>query len=108
MPDPNSVPLFRCKSCFALYQVVKTQAGPETVDPQIACRVCNGPLAAREGHLAQDHVGYECREVTQHIAALGFATKMGVGKSLDWRGLRQPMPPILTSFTRSKRSARHR
>ena len=49
MPDPNSVPLFRCKSCFALYQVVKTQAGPETVDPQIACRVCNGPLAAREG-----------------------------------------------------------
>jgi len=38
MPDPNSVPLFRCKSCFALYQVVKTQAGPETVDPQIACR----------------------------------------------------------------------
>ena len=50
MPDPNSVPLFRCKSCFALYQVVKAQAGPETVDPQIACRVCNGPLAAREGH----------------------------------------------------------
>jgi hypothetical protein len=49
MPDPNSVPLFRCKSCFALYQVVKTQAGPETVDPQIAYRVCNGPLAAREG-----------------------------------------------------------
>src|SRR4029077_13733956 len=49
MPDPNSVPLFRCKSCFALYQVVKTQAGPETVDPQIACRVCKGPLAAREG-----------------------------------------------------------
>ena len=49
MPDPNSIPLFRCSSCFALYQVVKTQAGPETVDPQIACRVCNGPLAAREG-----------------------------------------------------------
>jgi hypothetical protein len=40
--------------------------------------------------------------VTQHIAALGFATKMGVGTSLDWRGLRQPMPPILTSLTRSK------
>jgi hypothetical protein len=49
MPDPNSVPLFRCKSCIALYQVVKAQGGPETVDPQIACRVCNGPLAARDG-----------------------------------------------------------
>ena len=40
--------------------------------------------------------------MTQHIAALGFATKMGVGTSLDWRGLRQPMPRILTSLTRSK------
>jgi hypothetical protein len=49
MPDPNSVPLFRCKSCVALYQVIKTQAGPETIDPQIACPVCNGLLAAREG-----------------------------------------------------------
>jgi hypothetical protein len=37
------------QAALRLYQVVKTQAGPETVDPQIACRVCNGPLAAREG-----------------------------------------------------------
>ena len=34
-------------------------------------------------HLAQDHVGYEYCEVTQHIDALGFATKMGVGTFLD-------------------------
>jgi hypothetical protein len=52
--------------------------------------------------LAQDYVGHEYREVTQHIAALGFATKMGVGTALDWRGLRQPMPRTLTSLTRSK------
>ena len=31
-----------------------------------------------------------------------FATKVGVGTSLDWRGLRQPMRRILTSLTRSK------
>ena len=49
MPDPNAVPLFRCKSCFALYQVVKARAGPETVELEVACRVCNGPLVAREG-----------------------------------------------------------
>jgi hypothetical protein len=49
MPDPNTVPLFRCKSCFALYQVVKARAGPETVELEVACRVCNGPLVAREG-----------------------------------------------------------
>lgn len=40
--------------------------------------------------------------MTQHIAALGFATEMGAGTSLDWCGLRQPMPRILTSLTRSK------
>jgi hypothetical protein len=49
MPDPNAVPLFHCKKCFALYQIVKAPAGPETVDLEIACRVCNAPLPAREG-----------------------------------------------------------
>jgi hypothetical protein len=49
MPDPNSIPLFRCSNCFALYQVTKAQAGPETVDLKIACQVCNGHLPAREG-----------------------------------------------------------
>jgi hypothetical protein len=49
MRGPNSIPLFRCSSCFALYQVTKAQAGPETVDLKIACRVCGEPLVAREG-----------------------------------------------------------
>jgi hypothetical protein len=50
MPDPNSVPLFRCSGCFAsLYQVTKAAAGPETVDLKIECRVCKAPLPAREG-----------------------------------------------------------
>jgi hypothetical protein len=41
MPDPNAVPLFRCKSCFALYQVVKAQAGPETVEPRFQKQMGN-------------------------------------------------------------------
>ena len=49
MPAPNSVPLVHCSNCQALYQVVKAEAGPETVDLEIACRVCNGPLTARQG-----------------------------------------------------------
>jgi hypothetical protein len=49
MPDPNSIPLFRCSTCFALYQVTKAEAGPETIDLEIACRVCSAPLPAREG-----------------------------------------------------------
>jgi hypothetical protein len=49
MPSPNATPLFRCPSCNALYQVVKAEAGPETVALEIACRVCSRPLVAREG-----------------------------------------------------------
>jgi hypothetical protein len=49
MPDPNSVPLVHCSNCQALYQVVKAQEGPETVDLEIACQVCKGPLTARQG-----------------------------------------------------------
>jgi predicted Zn finger-like uncharacterized protein len=40
---------FTCPNCKALYQVVKNEAGPETGNRDIACRVCGGPLAARDG-----------------------------------------------------------
>ena len=42
---------FKCPHCGALYQVVKEEAGPETVDNQIACRPCGAPLAGRGGSL---------------------------------------------------------
>ena len=31
------------------YQVVKVEAGPETRDGELACRVCGAPLAPRDG-----------------------------------------------------------
>jgi hypothetical protein len=40
---------FHCPDCNALYQVVKTEAGPETVDQEITCRGCGAPWAGREG-----------------------------------------------------------
>ena len=40
---------FTFPNCQALYQVVKVEAGPETVSREITCRVCGGPLAGREG-----------------------------------------------------------
>jgi hypothetical protein len=49
MPSPNPPPFFRCPSCNALYQLVKAEAGPETVALEIACSVCSRPLVAREG-----------------------------------------------------------
>jgi predicted RNA-binding Zn-ribbon protein involved in translation (DUF1610 family) len=40
---------FTCPNCKALYEVVKVEAGPETTNREITCRVCGGPLAGREG-----------------------------------------------------------
>jgi hypothetical protein len=36
--------LFNCPHCDVLYQ-----AGPETVDRELTCRSCGGPLPSREG-----------------------------------------------------------
>jgi hypothetical protein len=40
---------FNCPNCNALYQIIKAEAGPESVDREVACRVCGGPLVGREG-----------------------------------------------------------
>jgi hypothetical protein len=42
---------FTCPNCQALYQIVKVEAGPETDNREIICRVCGGPLTGREGKL---------------------------------------------------------
>jgi len=40
---------FTCPTCNALYQMVRQEAGPETVNREITCRVCGGPLPSCEG-----------------------------------------------------------
>jgi hypothetical protein len=40
---------FTCPNCNALYQIVRQEAGPETVNREITCRACGGPLPNREG-----------------------------------------------------------
>jgi hypothetical protein len=42
---------FTCPTCHALYQLVRQEAGPETVDTALTCRACGGPLPNREGKL---------------------------------------------------------
>jgi hypothetical protein len=41
---------FKCPNCHALYQLVKAEAGPETISGEIACCICGRPLPAREGN----------------------------------------------------------
>ena len=40
---------FKCPSRDALYEVIRAEAGPETRDSEIGCRVCGAPLAPRDG-----------------------------------------------------------
>jgi hypothetical protein len=46
---PSSVDFFTCLNCKALYQLVKVEAGPETVDRALTCQVCVAPLPGRKG-----------------------------------------------------------
>jgi len=40
---------FTCPNCASLYHVVKVEAAANTNDRWVTCRVCGGPLPAREG-----------------------------------------------------------
>jgi hypothetical protein len=40
---------FNCVGCNALYHLIKVEAGPETDDRELSCRVCGAPLPARDG-----------------------------------------------------------
>jgi hypothetical protein len=42
-------PLFHLPNCDAVYQIVRIEAGPETVDRGLTCRACGRPLPGREG-----------------------------------------------------------
>jgi hypothetical protein len=42
--------LLRCENCNAAYRVIKVDAGPETVDRQVACCVCSASLPGRDGN----------------------------------------------------------
>jgi predicted RNA-binding Zn-ribbon protein involved in translation (DUF1610 family) len=39
---------FNCPNCNALYQLIKAEAGPETVDRAVTCLSCGAPLPIRE------------------------------------------------------------
>ncbi len=40
---------FNCPNCGAVYQVIRAEAGPESIVSEITCRSCRGPLLGRDG-----------------------------------------------------------
>ena len=49
MPGGRPRNSFVCPNCDALYELVKVEAGPETVAREVACRSCKAPLSGMEG-----------------------------------------------------------
>jgi len=101
VPDPNANPLFHCSTCFALYQVTKAEAGAETVDREIACRVCDAPLPAREGQsvlkyfLLREASRIDVRRARQaRLRAKPTAGSCGAASArAEWeRSVRRPTP----------------
>jgi hypothetical protein len=45
----STKPLYFCQNCNALYQIVKVEAGPESVSPGIICLECRAPFQERDG-----------------------------------------------------------
>ena len=50
MPGGRPRNSFVCPNCDALYELVKMEAGPETVAREVACRSCGAPLSGMEGN----------------------------------------------------------
>jgi predicted Zn finger-like uncharacterized protein len=50
MVGRSSFKSFTCPNCQALYQVVKVEAGPESVFQEVPCRVCGALFPGREGN----------------------------------------------------------
>jgi hypothetical protein len=48
---PSLFAFFTRLNCKALYQLVKVEAGPETVDRALTCLACGASLPSREGEL---------------------------------------------------------
>jgi predicted Zn finger-like uncharacterized protein len=47
--SPSGSFFFTCPHCDALYQIVKSEAGPESVNREVACRSCDAPMPGRDG-----------------------------------------------------------
>ena len=50
-----SKPFSKCPHCSALHHIIKVEAGPESDDREITCRVCCGRLPGREANFIFKH-----------------------------------------------------
>jgi hypothetical protein len=53
---PSTFVFFKCPNCKALCQLIKVEAGPETVDRQITCVLCGALFPGREGRFIPKYI----------------------------------------------------
>jgi hypothetical protein len=53
---PSAFVFFKCPNCKALYQLIKVEAGPESVDRQITCVLCGALFPGREGGFVPKYI----------------------------------------------------
>ena len=77
---PPSFGSFTCPNCRALYDVVKAEAGPETIDRQITCPVCGELFPNREDGFILKYV--LLRKATRSNSASGRKLATGTTEEL--------------------------
>ena len=80
---------FKCPNCDALYQVIKAEAGPETVDSEISCGICGRPLDGRDGEF-----------VLKYFLLREAGRKQVWRKSAKYRAVGVPLAPDLRATQR--------
>jgi hypothetical protein len=85
---------FTCPNCSGFYQVVKAEAGPETDNREIACRVCGSPLAGvPNGELSYDAAvvpDKTVRSMGLAMCSLGISCADAGGLNTNYEAL----PPV--------------
>ena len=83
-----------CPNCSGFYQVVKAEAGPETDNREIACRVCGSPLAGvPNGELSYDAAvvpDETVRSMGLAMCSLGISCADAGGLNTNYEAL----PPV--------------
>ena len=65
---PSSPMRFECRNCNARYQLIRTKAGPKTIDRQVSCSECGAPFHSRAEGAVLD-IGVWIAPTSNHFAS---------------------------------------
>jgi hypothetical protein len=96
---------FTGSGCFALYQVTKAEAGPETVDLKVACKICSAPFPAR-GRAVRPEVFSLARSEPHGCTAGAARFSSGKTHGAEQEAVDEKAPTVKAGASHSERNAR--